>query len=571
MDESHNFTKPGSSSRSVATLLASAIWLCSLALPAAAQQTQSFTSSGSITIPASGNASVYPTAPQSSCVNAACIEVSGMVGVVQGVSLTFNNWNNTSDAFSSTFIDVLLQSPDGRAFLVMSATCKAPDTSTFTMTDAAAANAGSDTDCFATGNWKPTTHHFFDFVLDSFSAPGPGTNYQRAEPDSLPNPDPNRDTVVSNGNGTFAHVFGGMGNANGRWALFVWSAGGGSTGTIGSWTLTITTTTTPLPDLTVALSHTGDFAQGQLGQTYTAIVSNSGTADKPAGSVVSLADTVPPGLVISSMSGSGWTCATPTCTRSDVLPPGQSYPPVTIRVDVASDAASPRVNSVAVSTAASESNTGNNSDDDLTTIVAGTAGSLTVTRLGSGTGNIVSSDGAIDCAPACAAPYVDGSNIILTAVPGIGSSFTGWLGPCTGAGTCIATIDGATAVSATFANAPIPAQILDVDLNGAYEATTDGLLLLRSLFGFGQGFLFDNAVGNNPGRSQEQMSTYLTDIRPFLDIDGNGIADPLTDGVLILRRLRALTGSALIQGAVGPGATRQSPSAIENYVDMLKP
>ncbi len=41
------------------------------------------------------------------------------------------------------------------------------------------------------------------------------------------------------------------------------------------------------------------------------------------------------------MSGAGWNCAGAVCTRSDVLAPGSSYPPVTVIVNVDPAAGSP--------------------------------------------------------------------------------------------------------------------------------------------------------------------------------------------------------------------------------------
>ena len=65
--------------------------------------------------------------------------------------------------------------------------------------------------------------------------------------------------------------------------------------------------------------------------------------------------------------------------------------------------------------------------------------------------------------------------------------------------------------------------------------------------------------------------TYLDAIRPLLDIDGNGTADALTDGLLIVRYLFGLRDSALIAGAVDPLATRSTAAAIEAYLLTLLP
>ena len=53
------------------------------------------------------------------------------------------------------------------------------------------------------------------------------------------------------------------------------------------------------------------------------------------------------------------------------------------------------------------------------------------------------------------------------------------------------------------------------------------------------------------------------------DIDGNGAADPLTDGLLALRYLFGFRGVALITGAVGSGCTRCDAPAIEAYLASL--
>ncbi len=117
--------------------------------------------------------------------------------------------------------------------------------------------------------------------------------------------------------------------------------------------------------LTITKTHTGNFAQGQTGATYTVTVSNGSTAGATNGTVT-VTETVPSGLTLSSMSGSGWTCATNTCTRSDVLSPGLSYSPIFVAVDVSPTATSPQVNTVGVSGGGSAPA----SATDSTTIVA---------------------------------------------------------------------------------------------------------------------------------------------------------------------------------------------------------
>ena len=51
-----------------------------------------------------------------------------------------------------------------------------------------------------------------------------------------------------------------------------------------------------------------------------------------------------------------------------------------------------------------------------------------------------------------------------------------------------------------------------------------------------------------------------------LDVDGNGVVDPLTDGLLGLRYMFGFRGATLITGAVGAGCTRCTAPAIEAYL-----
>jgi len=342
----------------------------------------------------------------------------------------------------------------------------------------------------------------------------------------------------------------------------------------GTTTFSLTNNVALLPDLTVNKTHSGSFAQGQVGATYTVTVNNIGGASKPAASLVTVTDTVPSGLTILAMSGAGWTCAIPSCTRSDALAAAASYPAITVTVSVAGNATSPQVNNVTVTTAATESNAGNNSAADSTTIVAGTPGSLTVSQSGTGSGAVTSLDGGINCGATCVQTYANSSSIQLTAAAGGGSTFTGWLGGCTGnAATCSVSISGATSVSATFALSPVSARILDIDANNAYDGATDGVLILRHLFGLTGTALTNNALGTgfDPVRAADPaLRNYLTNVLPYLDVDGNGQVGALTDGLMILRALLGLTGTQITSNAIGAGATRTS-SAIEAHILSLRP
>ena len=153
--------------------------------------------------------------------------------------------------------------------------------------------------------------------------------------------------------------------------------------------------------------------------------------------------------------------------------------------------------------------------------------------------------------------------------------FTGWIGAgCTGTSpTCTVTITSTTSVSATFAVTGTVAT-LDIDLSApgtTYDPATDGLLVLRYMFGLSDTALTAGATGATATRNDSQITSYLGDIKSYLDADGNGQVDALTDGLLIIRYLFGLTGSELISGAVGTGASRASAVDISNYLGTLKP
>lgn len=107
----------------------------------------------------------------------------------------------------------------------------------------------------------------------------------------------------------------------------------------------------------------------------------------------------------------------------------------------------------------------------------------------------------------------------------------------------------------------------DVDLNREAKPLTDGLLVIRFLFGFDGSALIGGAVGDGAERSSaSDVFDYLTEVRIGLDIDGDGEAKALTDGLLLIRYLFGFEGEALISGAIGANATRRTAAEIEAYI-----
>jgi hypothetical protein len=102
--------------------------------------------------------------------------------------------------------------------------------------------------------------------------------------------------------------------------------------------------------LSITKTHTGNFTQGQSGAQYSIVVSN-GLSAGPASGTITVTDTVPAGLTLVSLAGSGWTCpqAGTSCSRNDGLNAGASYSPITATVNVARDAPLQVTNQVTVS------------------------------------------------------------------------------------------------------------------------------------------------------------------------------------------------------------------------------
>ncbi len=105
--------------------------------------------------------------------------------------------------------------------------------------------------------------------------------------------------------------------------------------------------------LSITKSHVGNFPRKSTGNNYTITVSNSASAGPTVGTVT-VTDTLPNvnnTLVATGLTGTGWTCnlGTLTCTRSDALAPGASYPAITLTVTVPQNIQANVTNSATVS------------------------------------------------------------------------------------------------------------------------------------------------------------------------------------------------------------------------------
>ena len=111
---------------------------------------------------------------------------------------------------------------------------------------------------------------------------------------------------------------------------------------------------------------------------------------------------------------------------------------------------------------------------------------------------------------------------------------------------------------------------LDIDADGKVKALTDGLLIIRFLFGFEGNALMNGAVSASAAYSlPEEILSRLNFIKPRLDVDGDGNAKALTDGLLIIRALFGFSGQSLIAGSVGQDATRSGPEDLKDLINVL--
>jgi hypothetical protein len=115
-------------------------------------------------------------------------------------------------------------------------------------------------------------------------------------------------------------------------------------------------------------------------------------------------------------------------------------------------------------------------------------------------------------------------------------------------------------------------RVLDVDGNGILDALTDGVLVLRWSFGLSGASLVNGAVdlARCTRCDASSIEPRLTSIAPHLDADADGERAPLTDGLLVVRSLFGLTGNSLTSGAVDlSDCTRCTAQAIQSHFASL--
>ena len=224
------------------------------------------------------------------------------------------------------------------------------------------------------------------------------------------------------------------------------------------------TTITQVADMTISLSHTGNFKEGDSADTYTVTVNNSGAG--PTTGTVTVSDTLPTGLsptAADSGTINGWSVSTSgqtiTATRSDVLAAGGTYPALTITVSVASVAPSSVTNTATVA-GGGELNTSNDSASDPTTIT------VVATKLAINTSSTATAG----------TPF----NFTVTAEDGGGSTATGFSGAVTLSSSAGADISP-TSMVLTSGTATIPLTLTTAGsqtVTAAFTGLTSGTAII---------------------------------------------------------------------------------------------
>lgn len=111
---------------------------------------------------------------------------------------------------------------------------------------------------------------------------------------------------------------------------------------------------------------------------------------------------------------------------------------------------------------------------------------------------------------------------------------------------------------------------IDIDGNEKLDALTDGLLILRSMFGLTGDSLISGVVGDDAlYEDAEEIEARIASLGVRIDIDNNGRIDALTDGLIILRYLFGLSGDTLTNGVLANDAERVTIEDIESHMDRL--
>jgi hypothetical protein len=97
---------------------------------------------------------------------------------------------------------------------------------------------------------------------------------------------------------------------------------------------------------------------------------------------------------------------------------------------------------------------------------------FTLTVAVSGDGSVASQPAGINCGADCSEVYAANTQVTLTATPGANQSFAGWSGACSGASSCVITMNQASSVSASFVTVTASQFTLQTSVTGNGQITS---------------------------------------------------------------------------------------------------
>jgi hypothetical protein len=106
-------------------------------------------------------------------------------------------------------------------------------------------------------------------------------------------------------------------------------------------------------------------------------------------------------------------------------------------------------------------------------------------------------------------------------------------------------------------------------LSSAREVGRNQVISTPALYGLLTEEELDTATSDLTKAITANPTAYGIDVG--FDLDGDGESKPLTDGLLLIRYLFGFSGDSLISGAIGAGATRDTAEAVEAYIKERVP
>ena len=110
---------------------------------------------------------------------------------------------------------------------------------------------------------------------------------------------------------------------------------------------------------------------------------------------------------------------------------------------------------------------------------------------------------------------------------------------------------------------------LEALLSSAREIGRNQVISEPSLYGLSTAEELQTAASDLIQAINDNPTVYGIDVG--FDLDGDGESRPLTDGLLLIRYLFGFSGDSLIFGAIGEGAERDSAEEVEAYIKQRVP